>query len=301
MELKDIFFNKELTTSKNELNKIEKELLDPLAVNLTKCVKWAYLDGLSDSKSELYPIAVVGEGKPLLLLHGFDSCFLEFRRLTPLLKDKFMLIIPDLFGFGFCPRPKHTEYGIDSIITHLKKILEVLNINSNVSLVGASMGGGIAIKLAREIPKTINKLLLLSPAGLTDPPSPIYPPFDLLGACFLKQAFVRKQLCKQAFANPKDVSAPELQIASIHTNMPGWKESLAAFARKGGISNCGLPLPKQSTKIIWGEEDRILTKSSRDKCIKLLNCSHESIPQCGHLPHIDSPYLVAKYCLEEFG
>ena len=50
-------------------------------------------------------MAVLGQGAPLLLLHGFDSSFLEYRRLAPLLADRFQLFIPDLFGFGFSPRP----------------------------------------------------------------------------------------------------------------------------------------------------------------------------------------------------
>jgi pimeloyl-ACP methyl ester carboxylesterase len=50
-------------------------------------------------------VAVLGEGPPLLLLHGFDSSFLEFRRLAPLLAGGATLLIPDLFGFGFTPIP----------------------------------------------------------------------------------------------------------------------------------------------------------------------------------------------------
>ena len=53
---------------------------------------------------------MVGEGEPLLLLHGFDSSFLEYRRLAPLLSERFQLFI-DLFGFGFSPRPL-SGYGL---------------------------------------------------------------------------------------------------------------------------------------------------------------------------------------------
>ena len=58
-----------------------------------------------------FPVVVVGTGPPLLLLHGFDSSFLEFRRLAPRLVDRFQLFIPDLFGFGFSPRPFVVPYG----------------------------------------------------------------------------------------------------------------------------------------------------------------------------------------------
>ncbi|HYP03945.1 MAG TPA: alpha/beta hydrolase, partial [Cyanobium sp.] len=56
-------------------------LLDPLGRQLAAAVSWWELPGLEHR----WPVAMVGEGPPLLLLHGFDSSFLEFRRLAPLL------------------------------------------------------------------------------------------------------------------------------------------------------------------------------------------------------------------------
>ncbi|KGG13950.1 putative alpha/beta hydrolase [Prochlorococcus marinus str. LG] len=286
---------KEVSNTFMELNKVKNSLIDPLAVKLTESVNWLYIDGVSENTSDVYPISIIGEGPPILLLHGFDSCFMEYRRLAPYLNGRFKLIIPDLYGFGFCPRPKKETYGIKPIINHLIKLLKTLKYTSGVGLIGASMGGGIALQFAREYPSIINKILLLSPAGILGEPKPIPPPLDSLGACFLKQSFVRTMLCKQAFSNPIHAGKAEIQIASIHTNVPGWKRSLAAFAREGGIANCGLPLPEQPLSIIWGENDRILSKALRNNCIELLNCSHKRLEKCGHLPHIDKPDLVASH------
>ena len=74
------------------------ELLDPQARNLAAQVQWLELPGLGSR--DPFPVAVLGSGAPVLLLHGFDSSFLEFRRLAPLLDQDVRLIIPDLFGFG---------------------------------------------------------------------------------------------------------------------------------------------------------------------------------------------------------
>ena len=75
---------------------------------------------------------------------------------------------------------------------------------------------------------------------------------------FLRQPFIRKALCNQAFANPqKSVSPAEEQIASIHLDVPGWGRSLAAFAQNGGVANCGIPIPKQAMQILIGEGLRI--------------------------------------------
>ena len=276
-----------------ELNKVKTTLIDPLATQIAESINWIYLKGISCNSTDLYPIAIIGEGKPILLLHGFDSCFMEYRRLVPYLAKKFKLIIPDLFGFGFCPRPQNGNYGTTSIVQHLEQVLKTLDLSSGIGLIGASMGGGIAMKLARSQQAEINRVLLLSPAGLTGKSMPIPSPLDALGVCFLKQPFVREDLCKKAFSNPKDAGIAEKQIASIHLNVPGWRPSLAAFARSGGVANCGFPLPAQPISVLWGANDRILNNNLRKSCMDLLSCPSQEIQSCGHLPHIDKPEVVA--------
>ena len=86
---------------KTLLDQLRPGLLDPQAKDLVDQLQWWELPNLE--VDEPFPIAVLGEGPPLLMLHGFDSSFLEFRRLAPLLAGSFQLFIPDLFGFGFSP------------------------------------------------------------------------------------------------------------------------------------------------------------------------------------------------------
>ena len=83
---------------KTLLDQLRPALLDPQAESLAAQVQWWNLPGLG--VDDPFPVAVLGQGSPLLLLHGFDSSFLEYRRLAPLLADRFRLFIPDLFGFG---------------------------------------------------------------------------------------------------------------------------------------------------------------------------------------------------------
>jgi len=283
------------------LNQLKQGLLDPLAIELIESLGWFNLEGLSTKNSDLYPIAITGEGPPLLLLHGFDSSFLEYRRLAPLLKKHHKIFIPDLFGFGFCPRPSQKNYNQESIIFHLNKVLDILPNSSNIGLIGASMGGAVAMELARQRPEKINRLLLLAPAGLTGRPMPVPPLLDHFGVWFLKQPNIRKSLCRQAFADPKkSVGKAEDQIASLHLNVPGWGRSLAAFARSGGIANCGMPIPNQPLHVIWGDNDRILRPQQKKEAVQLLGNNVEEIKNCGHLPHLDQPKFVASRWLEKF-
>jgi len=282
---------------KSLLDALVPGLLDPQAQDLALQLEWWPLPGLG--LDQPFPVAVVGQGPPLLLLHGFDSSFLEFRRLVPLLREQFQLFIPDLFGFGFSPRPPQANYGPEAVLLHLDALLEQLNADRPIGVIGASMGGAVAVELARRQPDAISALLLLAPAGLTGRPMPVPPLLDRLGAWFLGRPGVRRGLCRQAFADPNgQVGPPEEQIASLHLQCPGWAEALAAFARSGGFAGCGAPLPPQPLHVIWGADDRILRPPLKQAAETLLQHPAETFEACGHLPHIDQPQRVADRCLE---
>ena len=280
--------------TKAYINEIRDQIIDSQASELFENLKWIQLKGISINKSDLFPTVVMGKGEKTLLLHGFDSCFLEYRRLTPFLKMNNKLIIPDLYGFGFCPRSSGNKYGFRNLMKHLNSVLDYFSNNQPIGVIGASMGGALALELARQNPKKVNRLLLLSPAGLAGKNPKIPWPFNHLGAFFLRQPFVRRGLCRQAFADPANSVGPaEEQIASIHLKVPGWQSSLADFAADGGVSNCGLPKPTQPLKIISGKYDRIIPKNEKEKTNRTYKSNIEIATGSGHLPHLEEPQLVA--------
>ena len=273
-------------------------LLDPQGRALAAAVEWWSLRGLPGR----WPVAVLGAGPPLLLLHGFDSSFLEFRRLAPLLAGHCQLFIPDLYGFGFSPRPSDGLFNPEGVMAHLGLLLEAIGErsatggnNESLGLIGASMGGSVAVELARRQGEHIGRLLLLAPAGLTGRPMPLPPLLDGLGVRFLALPAVRRGLCRSAFADPeRDVGPAELEIASLHLQAPRWAPALAAFARSGGFAGCGAPLPPQPIQVLWGNQDRILRAPQKLAAQALLGERIEDLEGCGHLPHIDQPQLVAE-------
>ena len=291
--------NQELNINKTSatkayINEIRDQIIDNQATKLFEDLKWIKLEGISANKSDLFPTILTGKGEKIILIHGFDSCFLEYRRLVPLLKKNNKLIIPDLYGFGFCPRSKGNKYGFKYLMKHLNSVLNYFSNNQPIGIIGASMGGALALELARQNPKKVNKLLLLSPAGLAGKNPKIPWPLNHFGAFFLSRSFVRKGLCRQAFAEPKNSVGPaEEQIASIHLKVPGWQTSLAAFAADGGVSGCGLPKPKQPLKIILGKYDRIIPKNEKEEINRNYNSVIEIAHNSGHLPHLEEPALVA--------
>ena len=276
-----------------------RQLLDPQARDLAASVQWWELDGLPGP----WPVAVLGQGPPLLLLHGFDSSCLEFRRLAPLLAPHHRLLIPDLYGFGFCPRPQAASYGPRAVLHHLDRLLEARSHHGEsqepIGVIGASMGGSVAVELARQQPSRVHRLLLLAPAGLSGRPMPLPPGLDALGVWFLSRPGVRRGLCRSAFAHPETSVGPaELEIASLHLASPGWAMALARFARSGGFAGCGDPLPPQPLQVLWGQHDRILRPAQKRAAVALLGDRIQEVDNCGHLPHLDQPELVARTWLK---
>ena len=279
------------------LEQAAERLLDPQARAIASAVQWWELP----LPAGPWPVAVVGDGAPVLLLHGFDSSHLEFRRLAPLLAPHAQLFIPDLYGFGFCPRPAEGDYSPRGVLQHLEVLVDAVLERtgaSSLGLIGASMGGSAAVELARRRAEQINRLLLLAPAGLTGKPMPVPPLLNQLGARFLGLPAIRRGLCRSAFSQPdRDVGPAELEIASVHLACPNWSGALAAFAGSGGFGGCGLPLPSQPLQVLYGADDRILRGTPRREAQALLGEAIRELSDCGHLPHIDQPQSVAEVWL----
>ena len=274
-------------------------LLDPLGLYLANDVKWIKLN--ENWNSLKFPVVIGGEGQPILLLHGFDSSFLEFRRIYQSLKRNFRVIIPDLLGFGFTPRCATNEYTPSKIVSYLIDLLRTLQITNNLKIVGASMGGSTALKLAFEISYAVDKILLLSPAGLFGEPKRIPFPLNQIGASFLGLPQVRKSLCRQAFAFPdKCVGEMEEQIASIHLGCKGWRNSLASFAKSGGFAGSHKYIQNIPIKAVCGVNDRILGKKEIKNIRKIDKLNFVGLQNCGHLPHVDLPSLSSKIIQDYF-
>ncbi len=296
--------NKKLYNGFDRLNidyfeKIKLSIQDPLGLNISNDVNWIKLDEKWNYSQ--FPVVIGGSGKPVLFLHGFDSSFLEFRRIYPFLKNKFKLIIPDLLGFGFTPRNASSEYNPPKIISNLVDIINTLNLKNKLMIVGASMGGSVAINLAKEIPDLIDKIILLSPAGFFGESKIIPFPLNQIGATFLGLPQVRKSLCRQAFAYPdKSVGLMEEQIASIHLGCSGWRNSLASFAKSGGFAGTYKYMKNISIKTVCGENDRILGKKEINKIKQIDQLNFIALKNCGHLPHVDLPSLTGKIIYDYF-
>jgi pimeloyl-ACP methyl ester carboxylesterase len=244
-----------------------------------------------------------GAKPPILLLHGFDSSLLEFRRLIPLLSEKYEVWAVDLLGFGFTERKLDLAYDPLSIKTHLYHFWKSL-IQQPVTLVGASMGGATALDFTLSYPEAVTKLVLLDSGGLTKKPIMskfIFPPLDFLATQFLQNPQVRLNISRAAYYNKNLANQDALTCANLHLKCSGWSQALISFTKSGGYGNFNDLLTKieQPTLIIWGENDQILGTKLAAKFKGLIRHSKLLwISQCGHVPHLEKPQIIANYITE---
>ncbi|HEY9795481.1 MAG TPA: alpha/beta hydrolase [Leptolyngbyaceae cyanobacterium] len=243
-------------------------------------------------------------GTPILLLHGFDSSVLEFRRLLPLLAAQNETWAVDLLGFGFTQRLAGIAFSPAAIKTHLYYFWKTL-INEPVILVGASMGGAAAIDFTLAYPDAVKKLVLLDSAGYSAGPTIgrfLFPPLDYLAVEFLRRPGVRERISKTAYYD-KNLATLDAQLcAALHLKLSGWHQALKAFTKSGGYGSFTEKLSQISlpTLILWGECDRILGTGDAYKFKEAIAHSQLIwIKNCGHVPHLEQPQITAGHILTE--
>jgi pimeloyl-ACP methyl ester carboxylesterase len=238
-------------------------------------------------------------GTPVLLLHGFDSSVMEWRRLQPLLAEGREVWAVDLLGFGFTERAMGLSFSPESICVHLYSFWQKM-IQRPMVIVGASMGGAAAIDFTLKYPEAIEKLVLIDSAGLQQPPKIgklMFPPLDRLATSFLSNSKIRQGVSKAAYFDAVWASEDARVCAALHLQCVGWREALIGFTKSGGYGNFEDVLSEisQSALILWGRQDQILGVKDADRFQKLLPQSNLVwLENCGHVPHLEQPQVTAE-------
>ena len=280
------------------------QLTEDTSIALAKQIKISPIT--TDFSPEPIATTYVQQGNgetPILLLHGFDSSLLEFRRLFPLLADKQETWAVDLLGFGFSDRVLNLPYSAAGIKTHLYYFWKTL-IKKPVILVGASMGGAAAIDFTLQYPETVAQLVLLDSAGLAKQPmigKLMFPPLDYWATEFLRNPKVRHNISKAAYYD-KSLASEDAQVcAALHLECRNWNQALIDFTKSGGYGSFAKKASEitQPTLILWGKQDKILGTKDAYKFAKLIpNNKLVWIDDSGHVPHLEKTQITAQEIMQ---
>ena len=248
--------------------------------------------------------AVAGAGKPprVLLLHGADASTLEWRYLVPRLNALGVTTTAvDWWSGGWTDRKSILDQ-IDErdpskpkpwtlVQQHLHAFWREQLKGEPVIVVGASLGGAVALDFAASYPEAVAGLILLDAGG----ESYKSPPPEVVSALSPVALGVKKAL---AFITNR-VPSEELRINSLHRREPEWAGALGAYLASGGYARrVGKDLIKtleQPSLVIWGQDDPILPledayafEEDLKQCVGV-----REVPGCGHTPQLEDPDSVA--------
>lgn len=109
-----------------------------------------------------------GEGKPVILIHGFLYHTVMWKKSIDDLAKRFKVYAVDLWGWGYSERLKENEYSFERYGKQIVGFMDALKIDK-ASLVGQSMGGGISVYVAAHFPERVDRLILVDPAVIPYP------------------------------------------------------------------------------------------------------------------------------------
>ena len=219
-----------------------------------------------------------GAGEPLLFLHGASGApvILPFMEK---LAQRFDVLVTEHPGYGMSDEPEWLE-NIHDVAYFYLDFLKKLELK-NVTLVGSSMGGWIAMEIAVRDTSRIKSLVLVSPAGVAAPgaqPADIFlmPPEDLV-----RSLFHDPKLAEARLAQPEDVDA---SLKNRHTTARlAWEPRLHDPHLPKWLHRIDVPV-----KIVWGRQDRILPVGIADELKRRMPKAQVHILEnCGHLPHAE--------------
>ncbi len=110
----------------------------------------------------LYVRQDVGKGNPIVLLHGIFADGTQWEKIAKLLRKDYRVIVVDVLGHGRSPRPKDAEYTPEEHAEALRNALVKIKATKNLTVVGYSMGGAVALSYCSKYPEDIEQLYLIS-------------------------------------------------------------------------------------------------------------------------------------------
>jgi pimeloyl-ACP methyl ester carboxylesterase len=255
-----------------------------------------------------------GSGQVVVLIHGMAGSSDAWQAVLPALAKNFRVIAPDLLGHGQSVKPR-TDYSLGAFAASLRDLLDELGV-SQATIVGHSLGGGVAMQFLYQHPEYCQRLILISSGGLGPDVGwilrllaapgaefvlPVVAPKVVLSIGNRMRSWLSKAGLNSARAGPIwdaycSLSDPPTRAAFLRTlrSVVDYRgQSVSALGRLG----LRLEVP---TLVIWGERDQIIPVEHGSSAHAARHGSRlEVLPGLGHFPHVEAPTAVVT-AIEEF-
>jgi pimeloyl-ACP methyl ester carboxylesterase len=244
-----------------------------------------------------------GSGEPLLLLHGMGCHWQVWKPVLPALAAEHDVIAVDLPGFGGSA-PLTDAPTVERVTAAVAEFAAALGLE-RPHVAGNSMGGGIALELART--GRARSATTLSPIGfwrgrdrayaravvrVTSRLTPLIAPVaDGATSTTVGRALTLGHMTTRPSHWPAEAAAGLVRAAALPSLLPTLEATIDWDYLGGDV-----PVP---ATVAWAERDRLLIPRQRLRAAKVLpNAKHLLLEGCGHLPFYDDPEQVSRVVLE---
>ncbi|MFY9269205.1 MAG: alpha/beta fold hydrolase [Candidatus Manganitrophaceae bacterium] len=248
----------------------------------------------------------VGAGPPLLLIHGLFDHLETWERMIPHLSNRFRIVAIDLPGFGKSPLPEKWAASLSGMIDSVIAFLDLKKLD-RVSIVGSSMGGGVALGIAARDPERTERIVLINPYGFPSPPVAVEVarsrirgkllPYLLRGFLFRRcaRSIFSRSLHNQSLLTDALIEKVVAPFSSLRRRQDLFRFLEGVSLEEMREVDALLPQIRHPVLILWGQEDRWLQIDHAERLHRQLPESRIILlPDCGHLPQIDRPQAVAE-------
>jgi pimeloyl-ACP methyl ester carboxylesterase len=250
---------------------------------------------------------MVGHGPALLLIHGIGDSSSSWVPLMPRLAERFTVIAPDLLGHGNSDKPR-ADYSVGGFANGMRDLLELLGIRT-ATIVGHSLGGGVAAQFAYQYPQRCERLVLVSTGGIGRGVTPALrlattPVAEMMALMpMLRFPLVRmwNRLGLEALRwSGHDLGRDTSDILRVIDALPD-TEARLAFTRtlRTAVDWRGQVVtmldrhylnPSLPVQLIWGDADGVIPVQHAHQVHAAMPGSRlEIFEQAGHFPHHRDP------------
>jgi pimeloyl-ACP methyl ester carboxylesterase len=216
---------------------------------------------------------VAGAGPPVMLVHGLAGSWRWWQPIAEPLASQLRLYVVDLPGFGSGRRRRFTLADAPSFLRSMLAALEL----ERVHLVGHSLGALLCARTAARAHDTVDRLVLIAPAGFL-------PKRRLIRYCLPLAAALRRTrpaFLRVVLADSLRAGAPTLYRAST--------ELLRDVSPPGELAAISCP-----TLLIWGDQDPLVPPRIAERFLRAIpNAQLAQIAHAGHTPMAERPREVA--------
>lgn len=279
--------------------------------------RWLVVDGQAINTVELGPVHSSGDGdvsQPLVFVHGLSGCWANWLEQLPVFAGAHRVVTLDLPGFGHSPMPSQ-EISISGYARLLDSLLGQLGIDA-AAVVGNSMGGFIASELAIAFPQRVERLVLVSAAGISTTGHPgtarALPSLRRLETVLAasgawvasksdtvaRRARLREALMALVVRHPDRLPAALAAEQLRGAGKPGFIQALQSILDYDIRQR--LPEIACPTLVVWGDRDRLVPLRDADVFVELIPDAHKVVfEDTGHMSMLERP-AAFNALLEEF-